>query len=421
MFCPKCGFKIDNESKFCPKCGERIDPSMAESLREGETSSRPVELKESPKAKKTNSVFKKKKFWIAAIAIAAVIIAAVVVIIVLTASSVDRKLVGLWYSNDDETRNTSFLRIERSGKCSGTHSNWFGPTVAFKGECKTKNNILTIEIKEVASTYAYEEDVFPNDKTIGYLIVAYQYNDPVLSFSELQNTGKGYFAHEVLCANYKYEDTVFIKIKEDKDTPRLYKEIMDSWFTDSLPDESETEHYTVPPEITSEPAAAPEPETTTKAQDSAAKEIMFSTVNELMLRTGPGVEYPAIAELSEGDLIEVIERRDGWVHGTYNGKEGWASEQYLTEFGPDGVMSDGRGAEEDNYIDIIKNFDVFPGYIASGLGCDPHYLAEDDNYVYYQVFFGETSYNMVKVSKKSPHIPEYWTDDDWNYVSTLMN
>lgn len=130
-----------------------------------------------------------------------------------------------------------------------------------------------------------------------------------------------------------------------------------------------------------------------------APDVLVSTVDELMLRTGPGTNYQAIAKLSKGDTFNSFESKDGWAHGYYGDLEGWVSEQYLTK-------SLAAVGDYSDYENAVAQFD--PMHIA-GTGIGPYNIVlrgEDSNYAYYQAYAGG-GWECVKVSKTYPYPVEY--------------
>lgn len=49
----------------------------------------------------------------------------------------------------------------------------------------------------------------------------------------------------------------------------------------------------------------------------------------LNIRTGPGVQYRIVQGLGTGDVVEIIERGEGWTKVRVNGIEGWIPGGYL--------------------------------------------------------------------------------------------
>lgn len=48
----------------------------------------------------------------------------------------------------------------------------------------------------------------------------------------------------------------------------------------------------------------------------------------LNIRSGAGTKYPVIGRLAKGEIVDVLEEKDGWAH-IIDGKEGWVSMAYL--------------------------------------------------------------------------------------------
>lgn len=339
------------------------------------------------------NIFKKKGFLAAIIALA-IIIVAVVLIIVFTSSSVDKELVGLWVSDSETDGHSSYLYIERNGKCSGITVDLFGSMMLFRGVCETDNDILGIEVKEITSSYVNEEEVLSNKETIGFYIAGYQYSNPVLLFAKIKESGKGNYVNQVLYGYSQKASKTFIKTNNKADI-KAYKEIIKSWFERSTSEESATEHYTAPPEIVSEPETTTlettTPETTTQeiVTDGIGDQVL-AAVDELMFRSGPGTEYSAIAKLYVGDSFKVIERKNGWVHGNFGGMDGWASEEYLVPLS--------------TYYSVCD----FLGTMSS-VETTLYYRGSNETYSYYQAYSGG-GWQCVKVKKTDPYSVEYMND-----------
>lgn len=354
-----------------------------------------------------DSIFKKKKSLIAIVAAAAVIIAAVIIIVVTTASSVDKELVGLWYAND-QGLSSSYFKVSRNGKCSGFYQDFVGNALAFKGKCQAEDNAMTIEVKEIVSNYSKEEDIISNNKTVGYLIVVYQYYKPMLIFSSINDSGKGYFPQKVLCKNYG-TDKAFMKVK-DSTTIQKYNNTIKWWFNPDASNGMYSEDITESVEAVTEAETTTQEETTETQSTAAigggphAPDPYVSTVNELMVRTGPGTEYEAFAKLSKGEEFSSLESVNGWAHGYYNGRDGWVSEQYLVSW-PAGTG---------NYSDFEKAIEQFdPMHLSGAVGpYDIQYRGLDSTYVYFQAYAGG-GWECVKVTQatqNNPYTVEYMSD-----------
>lgn len=151
---------------------------------------------------------------------------------------------------------------------------------------------------------------------------------------------------------------------------------------------------------------------------SLAPGLLYSTVDELMFRTGPGTEYPAIAKLSKGDVIDSFESVNGWAHGYYNGVEGWASEQYLKGL----AAADSSTVDYSVLENAIQQFD--PMNLGDALYSIGPYncvlRGEDDTYAYYQAYAGG-GWEMVKVKKTAPYSVEYMNDIEKNQYEQRPN
>ena len=51
--------------------------------------------------------------------------------------------------------------------------------------------------------------------------------------------------------------------------------------------------------------------------------------DSLNVRKGPSISFDIIGKLSGGDKVKVIGESNGWYKVNLNGKEGWASKQYI--------------------------------------------------------------------------------------------
>ena len=66
----------------------------------------------------------------------------------------------------------------------------------------------------------------------------------------------------------------------------------------------------------------------------AASDDLIVTGEILNLREGPGLSYPILAKLKEGDTLSVIEKAGEWIHVKAGNKEGWVA-SWLTASKPD--------------------------------------------------------------------------------------
>lgn len=65
----------------------------------------------------------------------------------------------------------------------------------------------------------------------------------------------------------------------------------------------------------------------------AASDDLIVTGEILNLREGPGLSYPIITKLKEGDTLSVIEKEGDWIHVKAGNKEGWVA-SWLTASKP---------------------------------------------------------------------------------------
>ena len=61
----------------------------------------------------------------------------------------------------------------------------------------------------------------------------------------------------------------------------------------------------------------------------AASDELVVTGEILNLREGPGLSYPILAKLKEGDTLSVIEKAGEWIHVKAGNKEGWVFGAYV--------------------------------------------------------------------------------------------
>lgn len=52
----------------------------------------------------------------------------------------------------------------------------------------------------------------------------------------------------------------------------------------------------------------------------------------LNMRRGAGIEYEKITEIPEGEIVNVTGECNGWARVAYDGKTGWVSKDYITEY-----------------------------------------------------------------------------------------
>jgi SH3 domain protein len=68
---------------------------------------------------------------------------------------------------------------------------------------------------------------------------------------------------------------------------------------------------------------------------SVAETVYVSEDFEITMRTGPGTDRKIISLVQSGKALEILEKGDEWsMVRTFNGKEGWVLNRYLTERQP---------------------------------------------------------------------------------------
>ncbi|WP_107839678.1 SH3 domain-containing protein [Metasolibacillus meyeri] len=72
------------------------------------------------------------------------------------------------------------------------------------------------------------------------------------------------------------------------------------------------------------------PPTTTHSV-KAAKDDYIVNAEILYLREGPGLSYPILETLKEGQLLSSVEERGDWMHVTVNSKEGWVAKWLIKQ------------------------------------------------------------------------------------------
>ena len=83
---------------------------------------------------------------------------------------------------------------------------------------------------------------------------------------------------------------------------------------------------------------------------------------KLNLRNGPGTQYALIGQIPKGEVVDVMEEKDGWAH-IIDGHEGWSSLAYLTRLPdkplgnpqeePETKPTDDRPNETEKWIVVI--------------------------------------------------------------------
>ena len=66
------------------------------------------------------------------------------------------------------------------------------------------------------------------------------------------------------------------------------------------------------------------------AIDARAEQAWVKDELKLNIRTGPGTQYRIVGMIETGDMVEILDRREGWTHVLVRGvKEGWIPVGYL--------------------------------------------------------------------------------------------
>lgn len=71
----------------------------------------------------------------------------------------------------------------------------------------------------------------------------------------------------------------------------------------------------------------------------AAKDDYIVNAEILYLREGPGLSYPILETLKEGQLLSSIEGQGDWMHVTVDGKEGWVAKWLIKQATAEGQQS----------------------------------------------------------------------------------
>lgn len=89
-----------------------------------------------------------------------------------------------------------------------------------------------------------------------------------------------------------------------------------------------------------------------KVETSVEKDLGWAKVttsgDPLNLRSGAGTGYGVVTKLSNGVTVKVVGVKDGWYKITCNGKEGYASSDYIT------LTQDEKGSRKDGDV-VISN------------------------------------------------------------------
>lgn len=87
----------------------------------------------------------------------------------------------------------------------------------------------------------------------------------------------------------------------------------------------------------------------------------------LNIRSGPGTNHSILMTLKNGTVVRVLEEKNGWTRISYDGKEGWASSEYISGSGnvanPNGkvvILDAGHGGRDPGAVatDNTKESDI---------------------------------------------------------------
>ena len=399
MICDKCGKSVADNLEFCPYCGNNLKKANTEGDNAGNNN---LSKKTSKKKKENKYKFKdlcdainnysSAWVWIVTCVVALLVILLIVfkqedpLLFSKYVSPMDRHVSNQNGSNqqvvekkEKETKNVEKVFLRDDGNILGINQTKQLLTILQddSNSCNRQIVVLTTTTDLMAGKTNDEYcDDFINQGTVGedpvaillynwveefVFIKQYDY-EPVKNVDELLNKVA------TIIGNNDYAHNNFF------DASKTFSNgIRDLYTTGRISNNTET--------ITSHTSG-----------------MLYSMVDELLVRIGPGQEYEAFAKLSKGDGINVIEEIDGvWVHTNYNGRDAYVSRQYLTDVSPE-------------YIDAILSYKDFGSYFSS-YGLRPTYSGENDAYVYVNVFFGG-GWEEIKISKAQPHVAEPMTADE---------
>ncbi len=80
------------------------------------------------------------------------------------------------------------------------------------------------------------------------------------------------------------------------------------------------------------------------AGSAAAATVVAS--NDLNVRSGPGVQYPVVAVIPQGDSATASNCNGAWCRVDFRGREGWASRSYLGGAGASMAVTTTYGAPD---------------------------------------------------------------------------
>ena len=95
---------------------------------------------------------------------------------------------------------------------------------------------------------------------------------------------------------------------------------------------------------------------------SVAETVYVSEDFEITMRTGPGTDRKIISLVESGKALEILEKGEEWSKvRTFNGKEGWVLNRYLSASQPCAMVLDRVRQDYDvlaaKYKDLKGNFD----------------------------------------------------------------
>jgi SH3 domain protein len=95
---------------------------------------------------------------------------------------------------------------------------------------------------------------------------------------------------------------------------------------------------------------------------SVAETVYVSENFEITMRTGPGTDRKIISLVESGKALEILEKGEEWSKvRTFNGKEGWVLNRYLSASQPCAMVLDRVRQDYDvlaaKYKDLKGNFD----------------------------------------------------------------
>ncbi len=99
-----------------------------------------------------------------------------------------------------------------------------------------------------------------------------------------------------------------------------------------------------------------------------ASHTAICTIDGLAVRKGPGTRYDLIGTLHSGDIITVLQEKNGWYRFDFSGKTGWSSGKYLALSGTaDAPMPERIGTAACNASNTKVRFGPGTSYQAYGI------------------------------------------------------